>query len=205
MGSAASALACLKLCVGGICLCAVGLSEACAAPRPSELEFCWLDLIQFPNCQSLWVTAGADVSAFTELLIGGCGGSSIVLSLSDSDLELVSESLELADSTSLECASAGKDEELCWRCDGSVVDGRQFFCPGYEETCPASLAGNGDLEGSSVQGVWMVVRRGGHEWVISLKMSSTQCTSCVFVSRYCGSVFFFPWLDLLSVISGRGA
>lgn len=44
----------------------------------------------------------------TELLTGGWGGSSVVLSLSDSDLELLSESLELADSTPLECAASNE-------------------------------------------------------------------------------------------------
>lgn len=32
-----------------------------------------------------------------------------------------------------------------------------------------TLAGRGDLEGSSVKGVCIAVRRGGHEWVISYK------------------------------------
>ncbi len=47
-------------------------------------------------------------SAFTEMLAGGLSGSSVVLSLSDSDLELLSESLELADSTPLECDASSE-------------------------------------------------------------------------------------------------
>lgn len=44
-------------------------------------------------------------SAFIELLPGHCGGSSMALSPSESDLELLSESLELGDSSPLECAA----------------------------------------------------------------------------------------------------
>lgn len=47
-------------------------------------------------------------SVLTVLLTGGSGGSPVALSLSDSDLELLSESLELADSTPLECAASNE-------------------------------------------------------------------------------------------------
>lgn len=47
-------------------------------------------------------------SVFTELPTGCCGSSSVVLSPSDSDLELLSESLELVDSTPLECAASNE-------------------------------------------------------------------------------------------------
>lgn len=44
-------------------------------------------------------------SAFIELLPGHFGGSSAALSPSESDLELLSESLELGDSGPLECGA----------------------------------------------------------------------------------------------------
>lgn len=44
-------------------------------------------------------------SAFVELLPGHVGGSSAALSPSESDLELLSESLELGDSGPLECGA----------------------------------------------------------------------------------------------------
>lgn len=47
-------------------------------------------------------------SVFREQLIWSWCGSSAVLSLSDSDLELLSESLELADSTPLDCAASNE-------------------------------------------------------------------------------------------------
>lgn len=48
-------------------------------------------------------------SAFTELLTGGGGGgSSVVPSLSDSDPELLSKSLELVDSAALEWAASNE-------------------------------------------------------------------------------------------------
>lgn len=57
LGSTTSKVDCLELWVGGGCLWA-GLSETCAPLWPSAQEFCWLDLIQFPNCQSTWFTPG---------------------------------------------------------------------------------------------------------------------------------------------------
>lgn len=45
-------------------------------------------------------------SVFTELFTGCCSCSSAMLSLSDSDLELLSESLELGHSPTLECAAS---------------------------------------------------------------------------------------------------
>lgn len=47
-------------------------------------------------------------SVFTLLLTEGWGVSSVVPSLSDSDIELLSESLVLADSTPLECAASNE-------------------------------------------------------------------------------------------------
>lgn len=44
-------------------------------------------------------------SAFIELFPGHCGGSSMALSPSESELELLSESLELVDSSPLECGA----------------------------------------------------------------------------------------------------
>lgn len=53
-------------------------------------------------------TCSQFTSVFTELLTGCWGGSSAVLSLSESDLELLSESLELVESTPLECAASNE-------------------------------------------------------------------------------------------------
>lgn len=63
------------------------------------LDLCVLHLIYKQDKQQI-------TSVLTELLTGCWSGSSVVLSLSDSDLELLSESLELADSTSLECTAS---------------------------------------------------------------------------------------------------
>lgn len=67
VGSTNSKLECLELWVGGGCLWA-GLSEACALLWPSVQEFCWLDLIQFPNCQSTWFAPGASGYKKTQTL-----------------------------------------------------------------------------------------------------------------------------------------
>lgn len=87
----------------------------------------WLGLMKCPSCQLSWVIAGVLGSSLTGLLTGGLGGSSVVLSLSDSDLELLSESLELVDSAPLECAACDEEVELCWLgWDGSDEE-TQFF------------------------------------------------------------------------------
>lgn len=47
-----------------------------------------------------------NVNALTEMLAGFCGCLAVTLSLSDSDLELLPESLELGDLPTLECATS---------------------------------------------------------------------------------------------------
>lgn len=76
----------------------------------------------------------------------------------------------------------------------------QRFCPPLypEGKCCDSLDRMGNLVCSALPGVWMAVRGGGQEWVISRRISSTQLesverlTSPVWVRLSLGSLFLEP-------------
>lgn len=96
---------------------------------------------------------------------GGDGGFSVACSVSLSSL-------------SLSCRSSSSMEVPCWGL-GWVFEGVSYcfwlWVAGL--TCRGSFVGKGNLDGSAVLGVCMAVRGGGHEWVISFRISSTQWTS----------------------------